>query len=158
PVSPTRQQGTTITLAGASCLSASLGRRSEGRFFPLVADGHDRVGVWIRDGKLLLPQEFDVFLHAPFRLVETVFDRVADAREAFQIWREETEKVRFVSRLDDEGIGQIDHAASFKVWESQPPSGWRCTFRWVLPSIHDNRHGRVAASRACRKSGSNLSA
>src|SRR5436305_11598279 len=75
----------------------------------LILDGNGWIGARSRHRQLLLAQQLHVLPHAPFGLVETVFDGMSDARESFEFWREESEIVGLRRGLDDERIGQIDH-------------------------------------------------
>jgi hypothetical protein len=66
----------------------------------LVLDHDRRSWVGRRHGELPLPEQVHVLLHAPPGLVEAVFDRVPDAREARQLRGEEAEVIRLVRGFD----------------------------------------------------------
>ena len=76
-----------------------------------VSDDDGRVRVRRGDSQSLLAQKRDVLIHPPTRFVEAVLDRMADAREAFQLLRVEAEETGVGRRLDDERILEIDHIA-----------------------------------------------
>jgi hypothetical protein len=50
----------------------------------------------------VLFEEGDVFFHAPFGLVQTIFDGMPNARESFQVMRVESEKGGILCGFDDE--------------------------------------------------------
>jgi len=56
----------------------------------------------------MFAKQGDVFLHAPFRLVKTIFDGVTDTGKAFQVGRIEPEEVAVFGGFDREGVFQVN--------------------------------------------------
>ena len=50
-----------------------------------------------------------MFLHAPPRLEQAILHRMADPGKAFEVRGVETEKIRLLGRLDNQGVRQLDH-------------------------------------------------
>jgi hypothetical protein len=57
-------------------------------------------------------EQFQVLLHAPPSLINTVFNGVPNAREAFEVRGVEPEKCWIVGRFDDQRVFEINHGIS----------------------------------------------
>ena len=80
-----------------------------GRGFSLIANDDRRVCAGPGNGQVPLGEKFQVFLHSPTGLIQTIFNRVADAGKPFQVRRVGTEEVRLVGRFNDQGVRQVKH-------------------------------------------------
>lgn len=70
------------------------------RVIPGVLDDDLGISVLCGHGKALFLQQFDMFLHSPFGLVQAILDGMPDAGKAFQVGGVEAEVVRLFRGFD----------------------------------------------------------
>src|SRR6185295_18315313 len=72
----------------------------------LVLDEHSGIYSPRRYWQTLLPQELDMLLHPPSRLVQAIFDGMTDSRKPFEVGRVESEEIWILGGFDDQGVAE----------------------------------------------------